>query len=428
MIQVLGPSQDRPAVPAEPAAPAAVEPRGVLRVRASSRPVPAALAGAPDAWRLVPNSLYDAVCLTDPEGHVLDANRRAEELFRRPRAEICQLTMPELVDGLTPAVLRSVRVQLEAGRAAIIEGWCTRPDGDRLPVEAAITPLSATPPRVCFAVRSIAQRKVSEAAALRAEHRALEHAACGLALTDLVGHIEYANPALRALWGLSETLALEGTFISDFWGANWMPAAWHCLRTGQPWHGAPTARGAGGLVLSGSVAPIWNEADEMVGLVVSVVSAPDEAPAEGTGLAPADASRRALPANGFGGAFGALGVSDLMQLVDSARMTGRLEFLAAGAVVATVYFAEGRLVCADRAGLTGEPAFLAAVRAPGEAFRFTPDAAPPRRDDVRRSLLALLVDEFRRDEAPPRPPASHAPAAERRTDLARPPRAGGEHG
>jgi hypothetical protein len=90
-----------------------------------------------------------------------------------------------------------------------------------------------------------------------------------------------------------------------------------------------------------------------------------------------------------------------MQLLDSARMTGRLEFFAAGAVVATLHFAEGRLVCADRAGLTGEPAFLAAVREPGEAFQFTPDAAPPRRDDVRRSLLALLVDEFRRDKTSP---------------------------
>jgi PAS domain S-box-containing protein len=377
--------------PEKSAASAAAAPHGVLRVRAPTAPVTVRVS---DPWRLLPDSLYDAVCLTDPEGHVLDVNHRAEELFRRPRAEILELTMPELVDGLTPAVLRSVRAQLELGRAAVIEGWCTRPDGDRLPVEAAITRLSATPPCLCFAVRGIVQRKTSETA-LRAEHRALEHAACGLALTDLVGHVEYANPALRALWGVPDTTALAGKLLSDFWGSNWMQAAWHCLKTGESWHGVPTTRGAGGLALRASVAPSWNESDEMIGLVVSVVSVPEEAPAERPAGAAGDTPWRSLPANGLGGSFAALSVSDLVQVVDSARLSGRLELLAKGAVAATLFFAEGRLVCADRAGLTGEPAFFAAVRDPGEAFVFTPDAAPPRRDDIRRSLLALLVDAFR---------------------------------
>jgi len=150
------------------------------------------------------------------------------------------------------------------------------------------------------------------------------------------------------------------------------------------------------------VAPNWNEADEMIGLVVCVVSVPEEAvPAERPAAA-VDSPWQSLPANGLGGSFDALGVSDLMQVLDSARLSGRVEFLAAGAAVASLYFAEGRLVCADRAGLTGEPAFLAAVREPGETFVFTPAAPPPRRDDIRRSLLALLVDAFRKDEHPRR--------------------------
>jgi PAS domain S-box-containing protein len=394
MIQVQDPSKSQAGAAAGPAASL---PRGVLRVRAPAQPAVPAPADTGDLWRRLPDSLYDAVCLTDPEGRVLDVNKRAEELFRRPRAELCQLTMPELVDGLTAAVLRTVRAQLETGHAAIVEGWCPRPGTDRLPVEAVVTRLSAAPPRLCFAVRGIAQRKVSETA-LRSEHQALEHAAWGLALTDLVGHIEYTNPALRALWGLTDTPPLEGKLISDFWGTNWMAAAWNCLRTGEPWRGTPTACGADGRPLRASVAPIWNKADEMIGLVVCVVGAGDETGTEGPGRAPGDAQRTPLPVDGFGGVFSALGVSDLVQLLDSAQMSGRLEFFAADAVVATLHFLEGRLACADCAGLTGEPAFLAALREPGDAFRFTPDVAPPRRDDVRRSLLALLIDACRKGQ------------------------------
>ena len=402
MIQ--DPSRARTSEPAAPPAATASPPAGVLRIRSPSPSSTVRVAGAfagvpqpapkaPDGWHLLPDILYDAVCFTDPEGHVLDTNRRAEELFKRSREEICRLTMPELIDGLTPAVLRAVRVQLDSGHAAIIEGWCARPDGDRIPVEAAITRLTATPPRMCFAVRGIAQRKVSETA-LRAEHRAMENAACGLTITDLVGHIEYANPAWRAMWGLSAEPPVDGRLISDFWGSDWMPAAWHCLQTGEPWHGTLAAPGADGRAIRASVAPNWNEEDEMIGLVVCQVAA-DQALPEGTGHAAAKAPGRPMPAKGFWGSFGALGVSDIVQLIDSARMTGRLEFLRAESPTATVHFAEGRLVCADGGGLTGEAAFLAAVRDPGEAFQFTPDVTPPRHDDIRRSLLALMVEEFR---------------------------------
>ena len=74
-----------------------------------------------------------------------------------------------------------------------------------------------------------------------------------MALTDLVGHIEYTNPALRALWGLAEMPPLEGKLISDFWGTNWMSVAWNCLRTGEPWHGTPTPCGVDGRPLHASV-------------------------------------------------------------------------------------------------------------------------------------------------------------------------------
>ena len=57
--------------------------------------------------------MYDAVVITDPNGHILDVNARATEHFGYELEEILDREVSRLVPGLKSAVVQRIRKGLE---------------------------------------------------------------------------------------------------------------------------------------------------------------------------------------------------------------------------------------------------------------------------------------------------------------------------
>ncbi len=118
-------------------------------------------------YRDLLHALYEAVLLCDGEGRLVEANRRAERLFRIP-AGAAERVVTDLVPALTPEVLGRVARRLDEGRFTVADVVCTRCDGTSFPAEAAIGRME--PPGgalYVFTVRDVTVRKRAEAALRR---------------------------------------------------------------------------------------------------------------------------------------------------------------------------------------------------------------------------------------------------------------------
>lgn len=110
-------------------------------------------------------SIYDAVLITDWEGHLLDGNTRATEFFRYPLAELRDKSILEIVYGFDEAVLHEICANLDRDQFTLIEeAYCRRKDHPSLfPAEIAINKLHLGDEKhIFFFVRDITRRKKDE--------------------------------------------------------------------------------------------------------------------------------------------------------------------------------------------------------------------------------------------------------------------------
>jgi PAS domain S-box-containing protein len=177
--------------------------RGRRRVVVRRRP-PAArgLNGGP-LYRKLLQSIYDATLVTDEEGRVIDANRRAQEFFRYEKEEMLGLSLADLISGFDETLMSMIRENTD--RFALVEAHGVRKDATVFPAEIAVSTLARGRfTAYILMVRNVTIRRKSEAQ-LRTSHNALRNASNGVVITDETGRIEYVNPAFAEMLGHEDT-------------------------------------------------------------------------------------------------------------------------------------------------------------------------------------------------------------------------------
>ncbi len=230
--------------------------------------------GNPDFLRQVFDGIQDGILVLDRDMRLLDANRRAVELFDmptppdgRPCFTVCRgESAPCAICPAIPTLVRG-----EPHRETVTH---TCPDGQRLRLEQAAFPLRNAGGEtigVILYLTDIGERRRKEVERQRLT-TALEQVAESIVITNGRGRIQYVNPAFEGITGYSRSEALgrtPGILKSGMHDDTFYGAMWQTLRRGEVWTGHFINRKKNGDIYEeeASISPVKDDDGEIVHFV-----------------------------------------------------------------------------------------------------------------------------------------------------------------
>lgn len=369
---------------------------GVLPPSTATTTLPDDAPMAASLYRALLRGLYDAILIVNPNGNIVDCNRRARIFFQYDYTELCAMQAMELVSGMSSKIIERIRDHLESGRFTLLDAFCQRRDDSRFPVEIAISQLTA-PGRndLVFSIRNVTRRRAMEAQ-LHTEHNALKNSASGIVITNADATIQYANPAFCALCGTTPETAV-GRNITQFWrGENLQNDLVDNPLAGVDWNGEIEGRMENGRYLRVQATASANRdpSGKAIGLVYSFVDVTERHAAQQRIQREADAQIQAVSQqDAFAGRLTIISLTDIIQLINTTGKTGTLTVLdTEHKPIGEAVFASGELHAARQGSTQGESAFKQLLTQPSESFQFDPEIRSPRDPSITKPLMTLLME------------------------------------
>ena len=111
-------------------------------------------------YRQLMAGLYDAILVTDPNGHVIELNPRALEYFLYSQEELWDKPVATLIPGVTPRMIERIRKGLDDARHIMLDARCQRRDGSLFAAEVTISVIDLTNSGdLVFTVRDTERRR-----------------------------------------------------------------------------------------------------------------------------------------------------------------------------------------------------------------------------------------------------------------------------
>lgn len=163
--------------------------------------------------------MYDAVVITDPNGHVLEINSRATEHFGYDLDELVDQHISVLVPGLQPDVVPRIRKGLEGDRHVMLDANALAKNGEKFACEVTVSIIDLmNPGDLVFTIRNVERRRILMNS-LRTRANAFQLSPVALFACDAEGHFIEANRAFRELFDIAEGEDLStrtfGEFMND---------------------------------------------------------------------------------------------------------------------------------------------------------------------------------------------------------------------
>ena len=167
--------------------------------------------------------MYDAVIITDPNGHIMELNPRAEEYFGFVIDEVVDKPIGYLIPGLSPELVQRIRQGLAEQRHIVIDAKCATKLGTRFQSEVTISDIDLMDPDdLVFTIRNVEKRtKVNDM--LRAREAAFMLSPMALFVTDLKGQIVECNPAFLDMMDISSEEEAKKHFFSEYLNDDPLP-------------------------------------------------------------------------------------------------------------------------------------------------------------------------------------------------------------
>lgn len=162
--------------------------------------------------------MYDAVVISDPNGHILDINPRATEHFGYDIEEVLDQPISKLIPGLKTEVVQRIRKGLEGDRHVLIDAAGLTVEGKKFACEVAVSVIDLmNPGDLVFTIRNVEKRR-EVMAAYRSKENAFEISASALFVCDAEGHFTETNEAFREMFELeteNEARALTFSYLMN---------------------------------------------------------------------------------------------------------------------------------------------------------------------------------------------------------------------
>ena len=167
--------------------------------------------------------MYDAVVITDPNGHMLEINPRAEEHFGYVQDEVIDKPISVFIPGLSPDIVQRIRRGLENDRHMMIDANGLNKDGSKFACEVTVSIIDLMDPGdLVFTVRNVERRrKLREM--LREKENAFQIAHCALFACDSDGSIRECNAAFCEMFDLEDEDEARSRNFSDLMSDEPLP-------------------------------------------------------------------------------------------------------------------------------------------------------------------------------------------------------------
>lgn len=168
--------------------------------------------------------MYDAVVITDPNGHIIEVNPRAVEYFGYELDEVLDRPVSVFIPGLKHDVVLRIRKGLEGDRHVVVDANGLAKDGGKIACEVAVSSIDLmNPGDLIFTIRNVERRR-AYMNSFRMKANAFQVAQAALFCCDPDGRICEANDAFIEMFGLSDVEDARRHFFSDFMGDDPLPA------------------------------------------------------------------------------------------------------------------------------------------------------------------------------------------------------------
>lgn len=176
--------------------------------------------------------MYDAVVITDPNGHIIEVNPRSVEYFGYEPEEVADRPISLYVPRLTAQVVQRVRNGMKDDRHMVIDASCKAKDGTKIACEIMVTSVDfANPGDLVFTIRNVEKRR-NAMNMYRSKANAFRVAMCALCVCDGEGKVRENNAAFRELFGIESDEAARRMTLSDFFAPGAVAEAFDAVKTG----------------------------------------------------------------------------------------------------------------------------------------------------------------------------------------------------
>ena len=179
------------------------------------------------------SGMYDAVVITDPNGHILEINPRAVEYFGRESDEVVDQPVSVFIPGLKQDVVLRIRKGLEGDRHVVVDANGVAKDGRKVACEVAVSCIDLlNPGDLIFTIRNVERRR-AYMNAFRDRSNAFDISTDALFACDENGMVRECNAAFAALFGLADAAAAKGRAFADLMGAEPLPGNFRRALAGE---------------------------------------------------------------------------------------------------------------------------------------------------------------------------------------------------
>ncbi len=159
--------------------------------------------------------MYDAVIITDPNGHVIEINPRAEEHFGYAQEEVVDRPISTFIAGLSTDVVQRIRRGLEENHRMLVDGNGICKGGRKFSCEVTISVIDLMDPSdLVFTVRNTERRR-KQNERLRTKENAFDVANAALFACDREGYFTEVNRAFLEMFGLEDAEAARKLLFTD---------------------------------------------------------------------------------------------------------------------------------------------------------------------------------------------------------------------
>ena len=160
--------------------------------------------------------MYDAVVITDPNGHILEINLRAEEHFGRVQEEVVDKPISFFIPGLEPSIVERIRRGLEDDRHMMIDASGVNRKGEKFACEVTVSIIDLMEPGdLVFTIRNVERRRMVRDS-LRAKEAAFEIAPAALFCCSRDGDFTEVNDEFLELFGLDSADEARKRSFAEF--------------------------------------------------------------------------------------------------------------------------------------------------------------------------------------------------------------------
>lgn len=214
---------------------------------------------------------YDALILTDPDGHIMDISPRAIEFFGYRPEKLLDLPISTLIPGVTPSVVDRIKSGFDESRRMLLTALCKRKDESEFPGEIAVSPIDLdTKGNIIFSIRNIERRK-KQWRQMRSKSNAFEVSQCACFCCDEQGEFRSVNQAFLEMFGLTEKEDVIGKSFRKIIADDPLPELFEQALAGESQTYRLSAESQDGMImLEFKMKPDVQEKGRIVGVVGSI--------------------------------------------------------------------------------------------------------------------------------------------------------------